>query len=46
MAGLGPGARRSGEIADALGVKINSLGGQRQSFLSTGDNYYLPVVQG
>jgi len=25
MAGLGPGAQGSGEVADALGVKINSV---------------------
>jgi hypothetical protein len=36
MAGLGPGARRSGEIADALGVKINSLGPVRAKLIQKG----------
>jgi hypothetical protein len=34
--GLGPGARRSGEIADALGVKISSLGPVRAKLIQKG----------
>jgi len=33
MAGLGAGAHRSGDIADALGVKINSLGPVRANLI-------------
>ena len=39
MARLGPGARRSGEIADALGVKINSLGPVRANLIKKGMIY-------
>lgn len=36
MAGLGPGAQRSGDIADALGVKIYSLGPARANLIRKG----------
>jgi hypothetical protein len=36
MAGLGPGAHRSGDIADALGVKIYSLGPARANLIRKG----------
>jgi hypothetical protein len=39
MAGLGPGAHRSGDIADALGVKINSLGPVRANLIKKGMIY-------
>jgi hypothetical protein len=39
MAGLGPGAHRSGDIADALGVKINSVGPVRASLIQKGMIY-------
>ncbi|MEI8342121.1 MAG: ATP-binding protein [Verrucomicrobiota bacterium] len=39
MAGLGPGARRSSDIADALGVKINSLGPTRANLIQKGMIY-------
>ena len=39
MAGLGPGAHRSGDIADALGVKINSLGPARANPIQKGMIY-------
>jgi hypothetical protein len=39
MAGLGAGAHRSGDIADALGVKINSLGPVRASLIKKGMIY-------
>ena len=39
MAGLGSGARRSGDIADALGVKINSLGPRRANLIRKGMIY-------
>jgi len=39
MAGLGPGAHGSGEVADALGVKINSVGPVRASLLNKGMIY-------
>ncbi len=39
MAGLGPGAPRSGDIADALGVKINSLGPVRANLIQKGMIY-------
>ena len=39
MAGLGPGAHRSGDIADALGVKINSLGPGRANLIKKGMIY-------
>ena len=39
MAGLGSGAHRSGDIADALGVKINSLGPVRANLIQKGMVY-------
>jgi hypothetical protein len=39
MAGLGPGAHGSGEVADALGVKINSVGPVRASLIGKGMIY-------
>jgi hypothetical protein len=39
MAGLGAGAHRSGDIADALGVKINSLGPVRANLIKKGMIY-------
>lgn len=39
MAYLGLGARRSGDIADALGVQISSLGPVRAKLISTGMIY-------
>jgi hypothetical protein len=39
MAGLGPGAHRSGDIADTLGVKINSLGPVRANLIKKGMIY-------
>jgi hypothetical protein len=39
MAGLGPGARRSSDIADALGVRINSLGPVRAKLIQKGMIY-------
>lgn len=36
MAGLGPGSHRSGDIAEALGVKINSLGPVRAKLIQKG----------
>jgi hypothetical protein len=39
MAGLGPGAHRSGDIADALGVSVNSLGPVRAKLLQKGMIY-------
>lgn len=39
MAYLGPGARRSGDIADVLGVQISSLGPVRAKLISKGMIY-------
>lgn len=39
MAGLDPGARHSGEIASALGVKINSIGPARANLIRKGMIY-------
>jgi hypothetical protein len=39
MAGLGPGAHRSSDIADALGVKIHSLGPGRANLIKKGMIY-------
>lgn len=39
MAGLGPGAHRSGDIAEALGVKINGLGPARAKLIQKGMIY-------
>jgi hypothetical protein len=39
MAGLGSGAHRSGDIADALGVKINGLGPVRANLIQKGMIY-------
>ena len=39
MAGLDPNARHSGDIADALGVKINSLGLARAKLIQKGMIY-------
>jgi hypothetical protein len=39
MAGLGPGAHRSGDIADAMGVKISSLGPARANLIRKGMIY-------
>jgi len=39
MAGLGPGAQRSGDIAGALGVSVNSLGPVRAKLLQKGMIY-------
>lgn len=39
MAGLGPGAQRSANIADALNVKINSLGPTRANLIRKGMIY-------
>lgn len=39
MAGLGPGSHGSGEVADALGVKINSVGPVRASLIKKGMIY-------
>lgn len=39
MAGLGSGAHRSGDIAGALGVKINSLGPARANLIRKGMIY-------
>lgn len=36
MAGLGPGAHRSGDIAEALGVEINSIGPARANLIKKG----------
>ena len=36
MAGLGPGAHRSGDIADALGVKMSSIGPGRANLIQKG----------
>jgi hypothetical protein len=42
MAGLGPGAHRSGDIANVLGVQLNSLGPVRASLIQKG-MIYSPV---
>ena len=39
MAGLGPGAKRTGDIADALRVKIDSLGPVRAKLIKKGMIY-------
>ena len=39
MAGLGPGAHRSGDIAEALGVEINSIGPGRANLIQKGMLY-------
>lgn len=39
MAGLGPGPYRSGDIAEALGVKISSIGPVRSSLIQKGMIY-------
>jgi len=39
MAGLGPGAHRSSDIADALGVKISSIGPGRANLIQKGMLY-------
>jgi hypothetical protein len=39
MAGLGPGAHRSGDIADALGITIKSLGPARANLIKKGMIY-------
>jgi len=39
MAGLGPGAQRTGDIADALGVKLASLGPVRAKLIKKGMIY-------
>jgi hypothetical protein len=39
MAGLGPGAHRSSDIADALKVKINSVGPVRANLIQKGMIY-------
>jgi hypothetical protein len=39
MAGLGPGSHGSGEVAEALGVKINSIGPVRASLIRKGMVY-------
>lgn len=39
MAGLGPGSHGSGEVAEALGVKINSVGPVRASLIRKGMVY-------
>ncbi|MCP5529344.1 MAG: ATP-binding protein [Opitutaceae bacterium] len=39
MAGLAPGTRHSGDIASALGVKINSIGPARASLINKGMIY-------
>jgi hypothetical protein len=39
MAGLGPGAHRSGDIADALDVKISSIGPGRANLIQKGMLY-------
>ncbi len=39
MAGLGPGAHRSGDIADALGVTVNGLGPVRSKLIKKGMIY-------
>jgi hypothetical protein len=39
MADLGPGAQRTGDIADVLGVKVNSLGPVRAKLLKKGMIY-------
>jgi hypothetical protein len=39
MAGLGPGAHRSGDVADALGVKISSIGPGRANLIQKGMLY-------
>lgn len=39
MAELGPGAHRTGDIADALGVKVNSLGPVRAKLIKKGMIY-------
>jgi hypothetical protein len=39
MAGLGPGAHRSGDIADALGLKLSSLGPARAKLIRKGMIY-------
>jgi hypothetical protein len=36
MAGLGPGAHRSGDVAEALGVEINSIGPGRANLIKKG----------
>jgi hypothetical protein len=36
MAGLGPGAHRSGDIADALGLQLNSIGPVRAKLIQKG----------
>jgi hypothetical protein len=39
MAGLGPGAHRSGDIADTLGARVNSLGPVRSKLIKKGMVY-------
>lgn len=39
MAGLGPGAQRTGDIANALGVKIDRLGPLRARLIKKGMIY-------
>ncbi|MFH0887095.1 MAG: ATP-binding protein, partial [bacterium] len=39
MAHLGPGAQRSSDIADVLGVKMNSLGPMRAKLINKGMIY-------
>ena len=39
MAQFGPGAHRTGEIADALGQKVNSLGPVRANLIKKGMIY-------
>jgi hypothetical protein len=39
MAGLGPGAQRSGDIAEALGVTVNGLGPVRSKLIKKGMIY-------
>jgi len=39
MAGLGTGAHRSGDIADALGVTVNGLGPVRSKIIKKGMIY-------
>jgi len=39
MAGLGPGAHRSGDIADALGLQLNSIGPVRAKLIQKGMIY-------
>jgi DNA-binding MarR family transcriptional regulator len=39
MAALGPGAQRTGDIADTLGVKVTSLGPVRAKLIKKGMIY-------